>query len=287
MPVLGICYGLQLIAHLLGGKVEPANEREYGAAQRRRREARRASSTASPSARRSTCGCRHGDRIAALPPGFQTIGVIGEHAVLRRRQRRASRSTASSSTPRSSTRRAAPRSSRRSSSTSPGSRPTWTPGSFAEEAIAAVRAKVGPDEHAVCGLSGGVDSSVAAVLCHKRARRPAHVHLRRQRRSCGRARPSRSSRRSARRFKLNLVARRRARAVPRARSRASPIRSRSGRSSGASSSRCSRRRPAKVEGRELPRAGHALPRRDRERLASRGRARSSRATTTSAGCPSG
>jgi GMP synthase (glutamine-hydrolysing) len=48
-----------------------------------------------------------------------------------------------------------------------GLEPTWTPGSFTEDAVAAVRAKVGADEHAICGLSGGVDSSVAAVLCHK------------------------------------------------------------------------------------------------------------------------
>ena len=40
-------------------------------------------------------------------------------------------------------------------------------GSFTDEAIAAVKAKVKDDEHAICGLSGGVDSSVAAVLCHK------------------------------------------------------------------------------------------------------------------------
>jgi GMP synthase (glutamine-hydrolysing) len=47
-----------------------------------------------------------------------------------------------------------------------GLTPSWTPGSFAEEAVAKVRATVGPTERAVCGLSGGVDSSVAAVLCH-------------------------------------------------------------------------------------------------------------------------
>jgi GMP synthase (glutamine-hydrolysing) len=48
-----------------------------------------------------------------------------------------------------------------------GMTPSWTPGSFAEDAVAQVRAKVGPNERAVCGLSGGVDSSVAAILCHK------------------------------------------------------------------------------------------------------------------------
>ena len=45
--------------------------------------------------------------------------------------------------------------------------PTWTPGVFSEEAIAKVKATVAPDEQAICGLSGGVDSSVAAIICHK------------------------------------------------------------------------------------------------------------------------
>jgi GMP synthase (glutamine-hydrolysing) len=45
--------------------------------------------------------------------------------------------------------------------------PSWTPSTFTEEAIARIAATVGPNEHAICGLSGGVDSSVAAMLCHK------------------------------------------------------------------------------------------------------------------------
>jgi GMP synthase (glutamine-hydrolysing) len=48
-----------------------------------------------------------------------------------------------------------------------GLAPSWTPGSFVEEAVAAIAAKVAPNERVICGLSGGVDSSVAAVLCHK------------------------------------------------------------------------------------------------------------------------
>jgi GMP synthase (glutamine-hydrolysing) len=48
-----------------------------------------------------------------------------------------------------------------------GLEPSWTPGSFVDEAIAKISEAVGPDERVICGLSGGVDSSVAAVLCHK------------------------------------------------------------------------------------------------------------------------
>jgi GMP synthase (glutamine-hydrolysing) len=48
-----------------------------------------------------------------------------------------------------------------------GLRPTWTPGAFTDEAVASVRSKVAAGDHVLCGLSGGVDSSVAAVLCNK------------------------------------------------------------------------------------------------------------------------
>src|SRR5690606_21439504 len=48
-----------------------------------------------------------------------------------------------------------------------GLSPNWTPGSFIEETVAQISSSVAPDERVICGLSGGVDSSVAAVLCHK------------------------------------------------------------------------------------------------------------------------
>jgi GMP synthase (glutamine-hydrolysing) len=48
-----------------------------------------------------------------------------------------------------------------------GIEPDWTPASFVDEAVAAISAKVGPNERAICGLSGGVDSAVAAALCHR------------------------------------------------------------------------------------------------------------------------
>ena len=76
VPVLGICYGLQLIAHLLGGKVEPAQAREYGHA---RVVVEKNEGILHRFAKREALDVwmSHGDRIAALPPGFQTIGVSG------------------------------------------------------------------------------------------------------------------------------------------------------------------------------------------------------------------
>jgi len=165
VPILGVCYGLQLIAHLLGGRVERAISGEYGPATVR---------VDDPSGifGRFSAGdtldvwMSHGDRLEAVPPGFHAIG----------------------STPGSPLCALANPSARiygiqfhpEVTHTSRGREilkaflhdvagllPTWTPASFIEQAIDEVRAKVGPDASAVLGLSGGVDSSVAAVLCQR------------------------------------------------------------------------------------------------------------------------
>jgi GMP synthase (glutamine-hydrolysing) len=165
VPVLGICYGLQLIAHLLGGKVERANMREYGHA---RVVVERPEGIFHRFSKREALDVwmSHGDRITALPAGFQTIGVSGN-------------------TPFCAVGNAAkriygvqfhpevvhtPRGSDILASflfDVAALTPSWTPGAFTEEAIEAVRARVAEGEQVLCGLSGGVDSSVAAVLCHK------------------------------------------------------------------------------------------------------------------------
>jgi len=165
IPTLGICYGLQLIAHALGGKVESASDREYGPATVRIDE------TTGPFARLELSAdidvwMSHGDRIGALPPGFRAIGT-------------------SASTP-----FCAVANDERSIyglqfhpevAHTPRGRaildaflfdvakcePSWTAASFIEEAIAGVHEKVGKTGRAVLGLSGGVDSSVAAILCQK------------------------------------------------------------------------------------------------------------------------
>ena len=165
LPVLGICYGMQLTTHLLGGKVQKADKREYGLAK---------------VSIENTGGIfhrfqkkesievwmSHGDRVDAVPAGFTTIGESGNTpfcavANVEKKIYGVQFHPEVAHSPRG-----------------PdmigsflfevcGLAPTWTPGSFTDEAIAAVKAKVQPDEHAICGLSGGVDSSVAAVLCHK------------------------------------------------------------------------------------------------------------------------
>jgi GMP synthase (glutamine-hydrolysing) len=165
VPVLGICYGVQLIAHLLGGKVEKADAREYGAAKVL---VEKAEGIFHAFAARESIDVwmSHADRIVSLPAGYETIGT-NDHTPFC-----AIRNTAKKiygvqfhpevvHTPRGAEILGA------FLFDVAGLAPTWTPGAFTEEAIAAVSAKVGPTEHVICGLSGGVDSSVAAILCHR------------------------------------------------------------------------------------------------------------------------
>src|SRR6185437_6872163 len=165
VPVFGICYGLQLIAHLLGGRVEKAAAREYGHA---RVVVERPEGIFHRFAKREALDVwmSHGDRIAALPPGFQTIGVSGNtpFCAVGNAEKRiygVQFHPEVVHTPRGADILAA------MLFDVAGLRPTWTPGAFTDEAVATVAAKVGPDDHLLCGLSGGVDSAVAAVLCHK------------------------------------------------------------------------------------------------------------------------
>jgi GMP synthase (glutamine-hydrolysing) len=165
VPVLGICYGLQLIAHLLGGKVEPATAREYGHA---RVVVEKNEGILHRFAKREALDVwmSHGDRIAALPSGFQTIGVSGNtpFCAVGNAQKRiygVQFHPEVVHTPRGSEILAA------FLFDVSGLSPTWTPGAFTEEAVANVRSRVAAADHVICGLSGGVDSSVAAVLCHK------------------------------------------------------------------------------------------------------------------------
>ena len=70
-----------------------------------------------------------------------------------------------------------------------GAKPDWVMGNYIDEAVARIREQVGDDE-VILGLSGGVDSSVAAALIHKRDRRPADLRLRRPRPAAPRRRPA-------------------------------------------------------------------------------------------------
>jgi GMP synthase (glutamine-hydrolysing) len=163
--VLGICYGEQLMAQQLGGRVESSSEREYGPAKVSVGES---VGIFAPFTRGEELGVwmSHGDRLTALPPGFRAIGSsrnapLAAIANTERRLFGIQFHPEVAHTPRGA------EILRAFLFDVAGLEPTWTPGSFITEAVDAVASKVGDGERVICGLSGGVDSSVAAVLCHR------------------------------------------------------------------------------------------------------------------------
>ncbi len=164
VPILGICYGLQLLALRLGGQVEPAGDREYGRALLEIKGGHPLFANLEKGPPQSVW-MSHGDRVVRLPPGFEVLATSEN-----------SPSAAIAHTEK------------------PifglqfhpevvhtdggeqilanfvhgicGCRGSWTVEAFVDEAVEAVRSQVGEDR-AICGLSGGVDSAVAAALVHR------------------------------------------------------------------------------------------------------------------------
>lgn len=161
VPVLGICYGLQFIVHHLGGKVQAAAAREYGHA-----EVTVVAETPLFHGLPQTLDVwmSHGDHAEHLPQGFSltaktsnaVAGIADE----------ARRIWAVQFHPEVAHTRQGIELLKNFCLDICGAKQDWTPEHFIQSAIERVRAQVG-DGHAICGLSGGVDSSVAAVLVAK------------------------------------------------------------------------------------------------------------------------
>ena len=161
-PILGICYGVQLTALLHGGKVVPADRREYGRATVKITDAADlfhgfAAGDEIP------VWMSHGDRVETLPSGFEVVGESANcpAAAVAAPDRRfwgVQFHPEVAHTPRGGEILA------NFLFRICGCEPSWTMAGFVGEAVAAVSRAVGPTAHAVCGLSGGVDSSVAAAL---------------------------------------------------------------------------------------------------------------------------
>ena len=165
VPVLGICYGMQLIAQLSGGKVVPSTEREYGRAQIAVQENKGLFAGFEPRAT-TIVWASHGDRVDEAPPHFRVTATSANAPVAGIQH-----------------------------DTKPiygllfhpevahtprggeilhnflfaicGCTPDWTPGHFIDQEVARIRELVGPAGRAICGLSGGVDSAVAAALMQR------------------------------------------------------------------------------------------------------------------------
>ncbi len=165
IPTLGICYGLQLMAHLLGGKVQRAAEGEYGPAivQVNRAEGVFGRFDQGDALE---VWMSHGDHLAELPPGFHALGTTPSTPLCAIADPARKIYGIQFHPEVAHTRRGKELLEAFLFDVAKLSA-TWTPASFIEQAIEAIHAKVGPDARVVLGLSGGVDSSVAAILCQR------------------------------------------------------------------------------------------------------------------------
>jgi GMP synthase (glutamine-hydrolysing) len=162
VPTLGICYGLHFIVHHLGGKVRPGPKREYGHAEVSIEEASTPLFAELPASLQVWMS--HGDEALELPAGFHRTAVTSNAlAAISNEERRI---WAVQFHPEVHHTPLGPQLIRNFVFGICGAKGDWTPAHFVETTVAAIREKVGKD-HVICALSGGVDSSVAAVLVHK------------------------------------------------------------------------------------------------------------------------
>ncbi|MBP47211.1 MAG: glutamine-hydrolyzing GMP synthase, partial [Myxococcales bacterium] len=165
VPVLGICYGLQVMTEMLGGQVVPGDTREFGKAVVHIDQAEGILGQWQSGGEESVW-MSHGDRIERAAPGFVVLARTGDgvQAVVADRERRLYGLQFHPEVVHT-----------------PGGaallgafvhdlcacEADWTMATFVNEAVAAIREQVGEDGRVLCGLSGGVDSSVAAALIHR------------------------------------------------------------------------------------------------------------------------
>ncbi len=163
IPVLGICYGFHLIAHLEGAQVEPGR-REYGRAELTVQVDEGVFAGFEPG-ESTTIWCSHGDHVDEPPPGYESLAstLTLPVAALRATDRPV---WAVQFHPEVAHTHRGDEILSNFLFEVAGCRPTWTAGAFIEDTIARIREQVG-DASVICGLSGGVDSSVAAVLVHR------------------------------------------------------------------------------------------------------------------------
>src|SRR3954470_5019534 len=165
VPVLGICYGQMTMAAQLGGEVEGGHHREFGRADVEVKAASNLFDSTWSMGEKHQVWMSHGDRITKMPPGFTVAGVSpnAPFAVIQDEKRKyyglmfrpeVVHTPDGAKLIRNFVRKVA------------GLTGDWTMRAFREEAIEKIREQVGTGK-VICGLSGGVDSAVAAVLIHE------------------------------------------------------------------------------------------------------------------------
>lgn len=171
VPVLGICYGMQWITHTLGGKVEPAERREYGRAQLELENVSAHASTAGASdlfhgiAPSLRVWNSHGDHVMELPDGFRTVGRTANAVAAVEDQAR--KIYAVEFHPEVNHTEQGTEILRNFLFRVCHAEKKWSGAAFIEETVEAIRQKAGPTAKVICALSGGVDSTVAAALVHR------------------------------------------------------------------------------------------------------------------------
>ena len=159
IPILGICYGMQLTAYLLQGKVEAAAEREYGRAEI---EVTADSPLFKDTPKRQQVWASHGDRILEGPPGFHTT-ASSPNAPLAAFENRERRCFCIQFHPEVTHTEAGAQIIRNFLFDIAECKPSWDLGDFRRRKVEEIRQQVG-DRNTIVAVSGGVDSTVAAVL---------------------------------------------------------------------------------------------------------------------------
>jgi GMP synthase (glutamine-hydrolysing) len=158
IPTLGICYGMQLTAYFLGGRVESAPEREYG----RARITAGDSALFKDTAESQTVWMSHGDKILAAPPGFQVIAK-SPNAPFAGFENKERRCLGIQFHPEVTHTEHGTQILKNFLFEVAGCSASWDMGNFRKQKVAEIRELVG-DAKVIAGVSGGVDSSVAALL---------------------------------------------------------------------------------------------------------------------------
>jgi len=164
VPVLGICYGMQFMAHHLGGEVQAGNQREFGYAQVRTEDGDLTRGI-EDAPHTLDVWMSHGDKVFRLPENFRITGYTPSCPIAMM-ENSAKRFYGIQFHPEVTHTKQGSALIRRFVLDICAAQPSWTMPNYIDEAVAKIRAQVGSDE-VILGLSGGVDSSVAAALIHR------------------------------------------------------------------------------------------------------------------------
>ena len=162
VPILGICYGFQVLAHHLGGRVDKTGKKEFGGTDLT---VNKSGTLLSDQPLSQVCWMSHGDQVVQAPEGFDVLASTATTpvAAFESKERKIYGVQWHPEVVHSDQ---GQRVLENFLFVGAGIEPTWNSGNVIAEQVAKIRAQVG-DSRVICGLSGGVDSAVAAALVHK------------------------------------------------------------------------------------------------------------------------